>query len=66
LSGKNITDEEPELESLSLILNALTLQLQEKIKNLNQSKIIEGALGDNLLKNIPGVAAINAQKPVEV
>jgi hypothetical protein len=60
LNGKNITDEEPELESLSLILNALTLQLQEKIKNLNQSKNIENALGDNLLKKIPGMAPSNA------
>ena len=59
LNGKNITDEEPELESLSLILNALTLQLQEKIKNLNQSKNIENALADNLLKKIPAAAPLN-------
>ena len=32
LDGKNIADEEPELESLSLILNAMTLQLQNKFK----------------------------------
>ena len=31
--GKNVLNEEPELESLSLILNALTLQLQEKLKH---------------------------------
>jgi hypothetical protein len=35
-------------------LNALTLQLQEKMKNLNQSKNIENALGNNLLKKLPG------------
>lgn len=45
LNGKNITDEEPDLESLSLILNALTLQLQEKVKTMNQKNNIESALG---------------------
>jgi hypothetical protein len=38
----------------------LTLQLQEKIKNLNQSKNIENALADNLLKKIPAAAPSNA------
>jgi len=28
LDGQNVDEEEPELESLSLILNALTIQLQ--------------------------------------
>ena len=38
LDGKDIRDEEPELESLSLILNALTLQLQEKMKQINEAR----------------------------
>jgi hypothetical protein len=43
-------DQEPELESLSLILNALTLQLQEKIRKINNAKKIEVAFKKNLKK----------------
>ena len=48
LSGENMNDQEPELESLSLILNALTLQLQEKIRKINNAKKIEVAFKKNL------------------
>lgn len=43
-----MNDQEPELESLSLILNALTLQLQEKIRKINNAKKIEVAFKKNL------------------
>ena len=37
-NGENIIEEEPELESLSLILNALTLKIQERVNNINSKK----------------------------
>ncbi len=47
-NGENIIEEEPELESLSLILNALTLKIQERVNNINSKKKYEKLLQSDL------------------
>jgi hypothetical protein len=49
-NGEDIIEEEPELESLSLILNALTLKIQERVNNINSKKKMEKYLQTGLEK----------------
>tara|TARA_B110001450_G_scaffold239756_1_gene247916 strand:- start:140 stop:466 length:327 start_codon:yes stop_codon:yes gene_type:complete len=51
-NGENIIEEEPELESLSLILNALTLKIQERVNNINSKKKMEKYLQTGLEKTL--------------
>lgn len=60
-NGENIIEEEPELESLSLILNALTLKIQERVNNINSKKKYEKLLQSDLNNSSTAVAEPKTQ-----